>query len=167
MPDEKEVLSACSIPLNICLSPAAGGPPRQLTFEREGAAYPNISRDGQWISFNMRGETTQIGVIDRAGGHLELLTNDPGLNWPFSFSSDNRRIAYSSYRDGWIDRFTRERRQLTHYTTYGSFVRSPAWRPETEEIAYDYSQVKGNVYLLDVPLPVFRLKACSTLMPTS
>jgi len=157
MPDEKEVLSACSTPMNICLSPAMGGPPRQITFEREGAAYPNISRDGQWITFELRrGETSQIALINRAGGHLQLVTDDPGLNWPFSFSSDNRRIAYASYRDGvwniwWIDRFTRERRQLTHYTTYGSFVRSPAWRPATEEIVYEHSQVKGNVYLLDIP----------------
>ena len=103
-----------------------------------------------------RGDTAQIAIMDRNGGRQEVLTDDPGLDWAYSFSADNRRIAYASYRDGvwniwWIDRITRERRQLTHYTTYGSFVRTPAWRPGTEEIVYEYSQVKGNVYLLDLP----------------
>jgi Tol biopolymer transport system component/DNA-binding winged helix-turn-helix (wHTH) protein len=157
MPDEKEVLSSCSTPLNLCLSPAAGGPPRQITFEREGALYPNVSWDGQWITYDIRrGDTSQIGVIDRNGNHQETLTDGPGLNWSYSFSSDNRRIAYAGYHDGvwnlfWIDRITHERKQLTHNTAYGSFVRSPAWRPGTEEIVYEYSQVKGNIYLLDLP----------------
>lgn len=157
MPDEREVLSACSTPLNICLSSAQGGPPRQITFDREGASYPIVSDDGQWIAYNVRrGDTAQIGITDRYGGHQEVLTDDPGLNWPYSFSVDNRRVAYAAYLNGvwniwWIDRMTRERKQLTHYTAYGSFVRSPTWRPGTEEIVYEGSQVKGNLYLLNLP----------------
>jgi Tol biopolymer transport system component/DNA-binding winged helix-turn-helix (wHTH) protein len=157
MPDEREVLSACSKPLNICLSPAQGGSPRQITFEREGANFPFVSHDGQWITYNVRrGDTVQIGITDRHGGHQEVLTDDPGLSFASSFSADNRRIAYASYRDGvwniwWIDRITRKRKQLTQYTAYGSFARSPAWRPGTEEIVYEESQVKGNVYLLNLP----------------
>jgi len=98
----------------------------------------------------------QIGVMDRNGGHQEILTDDPALNWSNSWASDNRRIAYASYRDGvWnlysIDRVTRERKQITRYTAYGAFVRNPAWRPGTEEVVYEYSQVKGNVYLMKLP----------------
>jgi Tol biopolymer transport system component len=157
MPDEREVLSSCSKPLSICLSPAEGGPPRQITFGREPAVFAFVSRDGQWIVYNARrGDTTQIGITDRNGGHQEVLTDDPWSNLATSFSADNRRIAYFSNRDGvwniwWIDRFTRERKQLTHYTAYGPYVRAPTWRPGTEEMVYEYSQVKGNVYLLDLP----------------
>src|SRR5436190_1577329 len=84
----------------------------------------------------------------RNGSHQEILTDDPALNWSNSWASDNRRIAYASYRDGvWnlysIDRMTRERKQITQYTAYGTFVRNPAWRPGTEEVVYEYSQVKG------------------------
>jgi Tol biopolymer transport system component/DNA-binding winged helix-turn-helix (wHTH) protein len=156
MPDEREVLSSCSDPLNICLSPAQGGSPRQITFDREPAVFPFASHDGQWIIYNARrGDTTQIGITDRNGGHQEVLTDDPWSNFATSFSADNRRIAYFSNRDGawniwWIDRFTRERKQLTHYTTYGPYVRAPTWRPGTEEMVYEYSQVKGNVYLLNL-----------------
>lgn len=94
--------------------------------------------------------------MDRNGGHQEILTDDPGLHWGNSWSLDNRRIAYASYRDGvwnlyWIDRVTRERKQITHYTAYGAFVRNPAWRPGTEEVVYEYSHVKGNVYLIRLP----------------
>lgn len=157
MPDERQILSACSIPRNICLSPLQGGPPRQLTFEREAASYPFVSHDGQWISYQVwRGDTRQIGITDREGRRQEILTNDPSLNFPYSFSSDNRRIAYAAYRDGvwniwWIDRITRERKQLTHYTAYGSYVRAPSWRPGTEEVVYEHTQGKGNVYVLTLP----------------
>jgi Tol biopolymer transport system component len=157
MPDEREVVSACSQPLNICLSDARGGPPRQITFERERAAYPIVSRDGKWIAYEVRrGDSSQVGITDRNGGHQEILTGGPGLNFPGSFSANGRRLSYAAYRDGvwniwWIDRITRERRQVTHLTTYGPFVRYPAWRPGSEEIVYEYSQVKGNVYLLDLP----------------
>jgi Tol biopolymer transport system component/DNA-binding winged helix-turn-helix (wHTH) protein len=157
MPDEREVVSSCSKPRNICLSPAEGGSPRQITFDREPAEFPFVSQDGQWIVYNARrGDTTQIGITDRNGSHQEILTNDSWSNLATSFSADNRRIACFSNRDGvwniwWIDRFTRERKQLTHYTAYGSSVRAPSWRPGTEEIAYEYSQVKGNVYLLSLP----------------
>ena len=157
MPDERQVLSSCSKPRNICLSPASGGPPRQITFNREPAEFPFVSQDGEWIVYNARrGDTTQIGITDRNGSHQEVLTDDPWSNFATSFSADNRRIAFFSNRDGvwniwWIDRFTRERKQLTHYTAYGSSVRTPSWRPGSEEIAYEYSQVKGNVYLLNLP----------------
>ncbi|MCE5309571.1 MAG: winged helix-turn-helix domain-containing protein [Acidobacteriales bacterium] len=156
-PDEREVLSACSKPFNICLSRPEGGPPRQITFEREGALYPSPSGDGSWIAFNLRrGDTVQIGLLDRQTGRQEVLTSDPGLSWAHSFSADNRRIAFAAYRDGvwnlwWIDRVTRERKQLTHHTAYGSFVRSPAWRYGTEEIIYENLQMRGNVYLLNLP----------------
>jgi hypothetical protein len=37
-----------------------------------------------------------------------------------------------------------------NYTAYGSFVRSPAWRPKTEQIAYEYYDVKGNIERLQL-----------------
>ena len=157
MPDGQEVVSACSQPLNICLSPARGGPPRQITFEQERAAYPIISRDGRWIAYEVRrGGTSQVGITDHDGGHQAVLTDGPGINFPGSFSPDGHRISYAAYHDGvwniwWIDRITRERRQVTRFTTYGPFVRYPAWRPGSEEIVFEYSQVKGNVYSMDLP----------------
>jgi hypothetical protein len=30
-------------------------------------------------------------------------------------------------------------------------VRSPAWRPGTEQMAFEYTEIKGNVYAIDLP----------------
>jgi Tol biopolymer transport system component len=91
--------------------------------------------------------------MDINGGQQEILMPEPGKRFSHSFASDNRRIAYAGFEKGvwnlyWIDRITRERKQITHHTAYGSFVRSPAWRPGTEQMAYEYSEVKGNVEIL-------------------
>ena len=154
LPDERELISSCSTPENICLTPVDGGEPRELTHYKDGATFPFVSHDGEWVVHNVRrGDAVQIGLTDRLGRTQEILTEDPGIHFAYSFSSDNRRIAYAAYREGawniwWIDRITRERRQLTHYTGFGSFVRSPGWRPGTEEVVYEQSEPKGNVYML-------------------
>jgi len=156
-PDERELIFVRPAPPNLWKLSLPGGGLKQLTFDREGANFPAPSWDGQWIAYEVdRGENTQIGVMDHNGGHQEILTDDPALNWSNSWASDNRRIAFASYRDGvWnlytIDRLTRQRKQITRYTAYGAFVRNPAWRPGTEEVAYEYSQVKGNVYSMNLP----------------
>ena len=96
-------------------------------------------------------------LADRRDGHQRRPPGDsdegPGKRFSHSFASDNRRIAYAGFEKGvwnlyWIDRITRERKQITQHTAYGSFVRSPAWRPGTEQMAYEYSEVKGNIELL-------------------
>jgi Tol biopolymer transport system component len=97
--------------------------------------------------------------MDRTGAHQQVLIAEPGPHYAHSFASDNRRIAYAACPDGvwnvfWIDRITREIRQVTHYTAYGSVVRSPAWRPGTEEMAFEFTEVKGNVYALELPRPM-------------
>lgn len=97
----------------------------------------------------------QVAVMARDGSQQRVLTDEPGQHFPHSWASDNRRIAYSWFHDGvWnvysIDRITGERKQVTHYTAFGSFVRSPAWRPGTEHLAYEYAEVKGNVYTLEL-----------------
>lgn len=157
MPNERDVLTACSRPLNVCIVPAKGGPSRQLTFETTGATYPTADREGEWIAFEVRrGADTQIGIVDRNGGHFEILTSQPGVHWPYSFSGDSRRVAYSAFEQGvwnlWtIDRLTRERKQLTTNTSFGTFVRSPTWRPNSEQLVYEHWQAKGNIHLIQLP----------------
>ena len=31
-----------------------------------------------------------------------------------------------------------------NYTAYGSVVRSPAWRPGTEQMAFEYTEIQGQ-----------------------
>jgi Tol biopolymer transport system component len=153
-PDEQDLIYDTGRPRNVWKLHIKGEQAKQLTFERERAWFPEVSWDGKWIVYQVgRGDDSQIGVMDVNGGHQEILTNEPGKRFSHSFASDNRRIAYAGFEKGvwnlyWIDRITRERKQITHHTAYGSFVRSPAWRPGTEQMAYEYSEVKGNIELL-------------------
>jgi len=155
-PDERDVVYFAGRPANIWTRSLAGGPARQLTFERESASFPRVSWDGQWIAFESRnGNNSQMKVMDRKGGKQVQLTDGEGLNWPNSWSADNRRIAFTSFHNGvwnvcWVDRVTKERKQITHETAFGSFVRNPAWRPGKEDFVYEHWMVKGNIYMADV-----------------
>jgi serine/threonine protein kinase/sugar lactone lactonase YvrE len=156
-PDLREMVYDSGRPLNIWILPLQGGSARQVTFDREGAGFPVLSGDGQWIAYELyRGEGTTISIMDRSGQHQQTILASPGLHYAYSFASDNRRIAYTACPDGvwnvyWIDRITGETKQVTNYTAYGSVVRSPAWRPGTEQMAFEYTEVKGNVYAIDLP----------------
>jgi Tol biopolymer transport system component/predicted Ser/Thr protein kinase len=156
-PDEREIVYDTGRPRNVWKRPLAGGPARQLTFDREGAIFPFVSADGQWIVYEVqRGDHIQVAIMDANGGQQQVLTAEPGVHFPNSMAPDNRRIAYAAYEDGvWnlhsIDRSTHEQKQLTHYTAFGSFVRYPAWRPGTEQIVYEYAESKGNVDLMELP----------------
>ncbi|MCC6539550.1 MAG: PD40 domain-containing protein [Bryobacterales bacterium] len=155
MPNTQDLLSACSTPMNICLGPAnTAAAPRQLTFDRERAWFAIADRAGAWLAYQLtRGEASHLAVIRRDGTEPKLLTTDAAQNWAHSFSSDSRRIAFASVRDGvwnlwWIDRVTGERRQLTQGAAFGSFVRSPAWRPGTQQLAYEWFESRGNLFEL-------------------
>jgi Tol biopolymer transport system component len=157
--DEQAVIFSSGHPMNLWKRRLADGKAAQLTFDREGVAFPSVSWDGKWIAYELqRGNSTQIGVMDSEGGGQTILTDDAGLNWSNSWASDNRRIAFAAFRDGvwnicWIDRQTRERKQLTHHTAFGEFVRNPAWRPGTEQIVYEHWLVKGNLFVADTAGP--------------
>jgi Tol biopolymer transport system component len=156
-PDMRDLVYESGRPPNIWILPLQGGSPRQLTFDREGAGFPAVSPDGQWIAYQLnRGDGTFISIMDRNGEHQRTLLASPGAHYAYSFASDNRRIAYTACPDGvwnvyWIDRITGETKQVTNYTAYGSVVRSPAWRPGAEQMAFEFTEVKGNVYAIDLP----------------
>jgi hypothetical protein len=129
----------------------------QLTFDRQGAGFPVLSPDGKWIGYEfMRGDSTTVSIMDRNGAHQETLVDDPGSHYPYSFASDSHRIAYTSCPDGvWnvytVDRIAREIKQVTNYTAFGSVVRSPAWRPGTDQMAFEFREIRGNAYSIDLP----------------
>jgi Tol biopolymer transport system component/DNA-binding winged helix-turn-helix (wHTH) protein len=154
-PDERSVIYEHGYPPNVWKLPF-GAQARQLTFDPEFAGYPAISPDGKWIVYNVKhGEGSYAAVMDIEGGHQRQLTPAGGFEFPYSFSADDRRIASAALQDAaWnittLDRVTGERKVLTHYTDFGSYVRSPAWRPHTEEIVYERTAVTGNVYAIDI-----------------
>ncbi len=155
-PDQREFIYDVPKPVNIWSQPLPNGAPKQLTFEREGAGFPRFSPNGDWIAYGVTsGESTFVAVMDRHGGQQRMLVKEPGSHYAYGFSDDNRRIAYAACPGGvwnifWVDRITGHTQQVTNYTAYGSVVRSPEWRPGTEQLAYEFTQVKGNVAVLEL-----------------
>ena len=155
--DLRESVYDAGRPLNIWMSRLPDGPARQLTFDQEGAGFPVFSPDGKWIAFELfRGDAnTTVTIMDRNGQHQQTLVSGAGPHYPYSFESDSRRIAYTACPDGvWnvytVDRTTGEIKQVTHYTAFGSVVRSPTWKPGAEQMAFEFTEVKGNVYSIDL-----------------
>jgi len=133
-----------------------GSQPRQLTFEKEFAGFPDISADGKWVSYDAkRGGSDYAIVMDMDGGQQRQLTPEGGTDFAYSFSGDDGRIAVATKQDDvWniatIDRVTGERKILTQYTDFGDYVRYPAWRPHTEQMVYEKTAAVGNIYSIEI-----------------
>ena len=70
--------------VNIWTAPVEGGPPRQLTFDKESMGYPCWSPDGKFLAFEVkRGDDTNIGIVPSSGGTPILLTSDHGTSISF------------------------------------------------------------------------------------
>jgi Tol biopolymer transport system component len=157
-PDGKEVLfnRIREGVMNVWKAPLYGGEPEQLTFDGEMMAFPNWSPDGKFIAFQVkRGDDTNVMIMPSDGGTAEQLTFDNGQSWIFGWSPDGDKILFAGQRDGywnawWVSRSTKKKQQLTDYKKLNSFVRYPAWSPKGDQIAYEYSETTGNIWVADV-----------------
>ena len=50
----------------------------------------------------------------------------------------------------WFSRSSKEEKQLTHYTGQTHYVRYPAWSPLGNEMVYEYTELSGNVWLMEL-----------------
>ena len=76
-------------------------------------------------------------------------------SWAFSFSPDGEKIIFAGFRNGlwnlyWVSRSTRRQQQLTNYTKLNSYVRYPSWSPTDNQIAFEYAETTGNVWIADL-----------------
>ena len=142
--------------INVWTALLAGGEPKQLTFDKELMGFPAWSPDGKHIAFQMkRGDDTHVMVMPSEGGTLVQLTFDKGQSWIYDWSPDGDKILFAGQRDGfwnirWVSRSTKKQQQLTNYKKLNSFVRYPAWSPLGNQIAYEYSETTGNIWIADL-----------------
>jgi len=128
----------------------------QLTFDREGAAFPAWSPDGRWIAFQLnRGEDTHVAIVTSRGGDPVEITHEPGKNWPFSWAPDSDRIVYAGFHDGcWnlysVSRSTRVIEPLTDMHALNGFVRYPSWSPDGRLILFERTETVGNIFVADL-----------------
>jgi Tol biopolymer transport system component len=142
--------------MNVWLANVSDGKKTQLTFDKELAGFPCWSPDGKWLAFEIqRGQDNHIMIMPSEGGQPTQLTFDHGKNWPHTWSHDGDKIAFAGERNGiwniyWYSLSTKKEKQLTNQTKLNTFVRYPAWSPQANQIVYEYAEMTGNVYLLEL-----------------
>jgi len=143
--------------LNLWTQPVDGGPRTQITFDAEAMSYPTWSPDGTTLAVEIkRGDDTQIGVVPKDGGPVELLVTSPGQSWPHSWAPDNDRIAFAGARDGvWniytVSRTTKEVRQLTDFTSVEGYVRYPSWSRSRPSMVVVRGEQRGSLWTVKLP----------------
>ena len=156
-PDGKRIVfnSTRAGTLNLWAMDVGGKEPRQLTFDKELLGFATWSPDSKWLAVEMRrGEDIHMGVLPSAGGSVEQLTSEPGQSWPYSFSPDGDKIAFSALRKNlwnvwWVSRADRSQKQLTRVDKLNAYVRYPAWSPKGDQIVYEYAEVLGNIWIYE------------------
>jgi Tol biopolymer transport system component/DNA-binding winged helix-turn-helix (wHTH) protein len=133
-----------------------GGEPKQLTFDKELAGWASWSPDGRFLALEIkRGDDTHIAIIPSNGGEPIQLTFAPGQSWPNGWSPDGDKIVFAGARDGiwnlwWVSRTDRSVKQLTQNTKLNVYFRYPVWSPLGNQIVSEYSENKGNIYVMEI-----------------
>jgi TolB protein len=142
--------------INIAVIPTTGGQARSLTLDQESAGFACWSPNGKTLGFQIkRGDDTHVAVMPSSGGEITQLTFEKGQSWAFSFSPDGDKIVFAGFRNGawnlyWISRTTKQQKQLTNYTKPNSYVRYPTWSPSGNQIALEYAETTGNIWIADL-----------------
>jgi Tol biopolymer transport system component len=140
--------------INIGTVSVEGGPPRQLTFDKEMMGFPSWSPDGKFLAFEMkRGDDSNIGIVPSGGGTPVQLTSDHGESWAHDWSPDGDKIVFAGLRNGiwnlwWVSRRDKTEKQITNYSKLNSYVRYPTWSPRGDQIVYEYTETTGNIWMM-------------------
>jgi Tol biopolymer transport system component len=143
--------------LNVWRADFEGGEVRPLSTDGEGAGWPVPSPDGRLVAVELfRGpDTTQVAVIPSSGGAARTVTSTPGQHWAHGWSPDGKRISFVGRHDGawnvyWVS-LDGEERRLTDYTDVRTFVRYPTWSPAGDRIAYERTEMKADLWVMELP----------------
>lgn len=142
--------------INTAVMPVEGGEAKLLTFDKELMGFACWSPDSKLLALQVgRGDDTHVAIMPSDGGEITQLTFDKGQSWIYSFSPDGDKIAFAGFRNGywnifWVSRSTRQQKQVTSYTKLNAYVRYPAWSPAGDQIAYEYAETSGNIWLAEL-----------------
>jgi Tol biopolymer transport system component len=94
-------------------------------------------------------------VFPATGGEIQTLVKEPAQSLAYDWSPDSRRISFASMQGGvwnvnWVNRGTREVRQLTHFATPSASVGDPAWSPRGDQIVFERYDQSANIYIANL-----------------
>jgi Tol biopolymer transport system component/DNA-binding winged helix-turn-helix (wHTH) protein len=142
--------------INVATISSTGGDPKQVTHDKELAGWPSWSPDGRFLAMEIkRGDDTHIAIIPSTGGEVIQLTFEPGQSWPNGWSPDGDKIVFAGAREGiwnlwWVSRSDKRLKQLTQNTKLNVYFRYPTWSPLGNRIVSEYSESKGNIYVMEI-----------------
>jgi Tol biopolymer transport system component len=161
-PDGKQVVYDATTDgaWNIWLLDLATGKTQQVTFEHDNLGYPLWSADGKFLSGDLQlGVDTNLAIFPASRGPVTQLTFDHGDNWSGSWSYDGdtillaRRPSSEPWNVWSVSRSTKVEKQITHYSKINIAVYAPAISPRGDQIVYEYSEIKGNIWMLNLDQP--------------
>ncbi len=132
------------------------GEPNWVTQGSRLAAFPEISRDGKWLTFfTIAPSQEDIFVVAPDGSGLRQLTDDAHRDRAPRWSPDGSRLAFYSDRSGKYEVWTINRdgsglRQIT--TTARLPALYPVWAPDGNQLAYLARM--DTVHVVDLQRPV-------------
>ena len=142
---------------------ANGGNQQRLTNNPNYDRYPSWSPDGKRIIFSskreghFRGEggiTSEIYVMDAAGGNPQRLTENRNNDSYPSWSPDGKRITFSSDRKGDLQNteiyvMDADGGNPQRLTENRRFDEDPSWSPDGERIAF-WSNREGDLHNTEI-----------------
>ena len=124
----------------------------------DGYAFPVWSPDGRQLALEKKeGAHMPMYLGDVATGTARRVSPADGQFWPGAFSPDGRRIALSTLGDRgvWnietLDPITGARTPVITEIDPEVTTRYPSWSPRGNLIAYDRTDVRGTLYLVELP----------------
>jgi Tol biopolymer transport system component/DNA-binding winged helix-turn-helix (wHTH) protein len=140
----------------VVVSDLAGAGARVLTPASRNIEFPCWSPDGRWIAARevVDGHAALV-VFPATGGEIQTLVKEPAQSLAYDWSPDSRRISFASMQGGvwnvyWVNRGTREVRQLTHFATPSASVGDPAWSPRGDQIVFERYDQSANIYIANL-----------------
>ena len=115
------------------------GEPQAITRGSRVVATPDVSRDGQWLTYGIRGTQEYIVASRADGSDVRRLTTDESKNRAPRWSPDGTEIAFTSDRSGsyevWVmDPDGSGQTQITDAPE--TFVVRPVWSRDGARLAY-------------------------------
>ena len=124
----------------------------------DGYSFPVWSPDGRRLALEKKvGGQMPMFVADAVTGVATQVSPADGQFWPGSFSPDGRRVAAGVLAGSGIwnievfDLETGARTAVTRETSSEVITRYPNWSPRGDLLAFDRMEVRGTLYLVDLP----------------